>query len=169
MAFSHYFISFFFWNSCCCAQLCPIPCGHMDCSPPDPPVHGIFQARIRSGLLFLTLRDLPDPGIEPMFLVSPALAGRILTAYATWEAPLEVIAKLKTSSTSLIFPLTFYYNWNLFPLSTSFSPGVFISGGCFPSYTLSIHGWRYSVCSSCSSLMFTNHFSILPELHIIRV
>ena len=60
-------------------------------------------------MLFLTPRDLPNPRIEPMFLASPALAGRILTAYATWEAPLEVIAKLKKSSTSLIFPLTFYY------------------------------------------------------------
>ena len=134
-----------------------------------PPSMEFSRQEYWSGLLFLTLRDLPDLGIEPMFLVSPALAGRILTAYATWEAPLEVIAKLKKSSTSLILPLTFYYNWNLFPLSTSFSPGVFISGGCFPSYTLTIHGWRYSVCSSCSSLMFTNHFSILPELHIIRV
>ena len=45
MAFSHYFISFF-WNSCCCAQSYLTPCGPMDCSPPDPPVHGIFQARI---------------------------------------------------------------------------------------------------------------------------
>ena len=63
-----------------------------------------------NGLLFLTPRDLPDPRIEPMFLASPALAGRILTAYATWEAPLEVIAKLRKSSTSLIFLLTFYYN-----------------------------------------------------------
>ena len=75
-----------------------------------PPSMEFSRQEYRSGLLFLTLRDLPDPGIEPMFLVSPALAGRILTAYATWEAPLEVIAKLKTSSTSLIFPLTFYYN-----------------------------------------------------------
>ena len=29
-----------------CAQLCPIFCHPMDCSPPGPSVHGIFQARI---------------------------------------------------------------------------------------------------------------------------
>ena len=28
------------------AQLCPIFCDPMDCSPPGPSVHGILQARI---------------------------------------------------------------------------------------------------------------------------
>ena len=30
--------------------------------------------------------DLPDPGIEPMFLVAPALAGKSFTTGAPWEA-----------------------------------------------------------------------------------
>jgi hypothetical protein len=30
--------------------------------------------------------DLPGPGIEPVPLVSPALAGRFFTTSATWEA-----------------------------------------------------------------------------------
>ena len=30
--------------------------------------------------------DLPDPGIEPMSLISLALAGRFFTTSATWEA-----------------------------------------------------------------------------------
>ena len=29
--------------------------------------------------------DLSDPGIKPMFLISPALAGRFFTTNATWE------------------------------------------------------------------------------------
>ena len=29
--------------------------------------------------------DLPDPGIEPASLMSPALAGRFFTTSATWE------------------------------------------------------------------------------------
>ena len=29
-----------------CAQSCLTRCDHMDCSPPGPPVHGIFWARI---------------------------------------------------------------------------------------------------------------------------
>ena len=31
-------------------------------------------------------RDLPDPGIEPMSFMSPALAGGFCTTSATWEA-----------------------------------------------------------------------------------
>ena len=31
-------------------------------------------------------RDLPDPGIEPASLLSPALAGGFLSTNATWEA-----------------------------------------------------------------------------------
>ena len=39
-----------------------------------------------TGLPFPTLRDLPDPGIEPASLMSPALAGRFFTTSAPWEA-----------------------------------------------------------------------------------
>ena len=31
--------------------------------------------------------DLPNPGIEPTFLMSPALAGGFFTTSTTWEAP----------------------------------------------------------------------------------
>ena len=34
--------------------------------------------------------DCPNPGMEPMSLMSPALAGRFFTASATWEAPSAV-------------------------------------------------------------------------------
>ena len=40
-----------------------------------------------SGLLFPTAVDLPYPGMEPVSLVSPALAGRFFSNRATWEAP----------------------------------------------------------------------------------
>ena len=39
-----------------------------------------------SGLPLLSPGDLPDPGIEPTSLKSPALAGRFFTTNATWEA-----------------------------------------------------------------------------------
>ena len=39
-----------------------------------------------SGLPFPPPRYLPDPGIEPMSLVSPALAGGFFTTSITWEA-----------------------------------------------------------------------------------
>ena len=43
-----------------------------------------------SGLLFPPPGDLPDPGIEPMSLTSPTLAGRFFTTSAMWEAPLQL-------------------------------------------------------------------------------
>ena len=39
------------------------------------------------GVPFPTLGDLPNPGIKPAALVSPALAGRFFTTSAAWEAP----------------------------------------------------------------------------------
>ena len=39
-----------------------------------------------SGLTFPSLGDLPNPGIEPWSLLSPALAGRFFTTTATREA-----------------------------------------------------------------------------------
>ena len=38
-------------------------------------------------LLLAPPGGLPDPEIEPMFLMSPALAGRFFTTSAIWETP----------------------------------------------------------------------------------
>ena len=54
-----------------CAQLCLTLYNPLDCSPPGSSVHEISQ----SGLPFPTPGDLPDPGIKPWSLTSPALAG----------------------------------------------------------------------------------------------
>ena len=40
-----------------------------------------------NGVPFPTPGALPDPGIVPESLASPALAGRFFTISATWEAP----------------------------------------------------------------------------------
>ena len=37
------------------------------------------------GLPFPSLGDLPDPGIKPTSLASPALAGRFFTTSSPWE------------------------------------------------------------------------------------
>ena len=39
-----------------------------------------------SGLPYPLSGDLPDPGIQPLSLMSPALAGRFFTTSTTWEA-----------------------------------------------------------------------------------
>ena len=59
-------------------------------APPGSSVGGILQAReYLSGCLCPPPGDLPDPGIEPMSLASPALAGSFFTTSTPWEAPKE--------------------------------------------------------------------------------
>ena len=48
-----------------------------------------------SGLPFPSPGDLPDPGIEPMSLTSPTLAGVFFTTTATWEAHKAIILQFK--------------------------------------------------------------------------
>ena len=46
---------------------------------------GFSRQQYWSGLPFPSVGDFPHPGIEPMSLTSPALAGRFFTTNATWE------------------------------------------------------------------------------------
>ena len=65
-------------HACVCAQSCPVLCHPMSLTGSS--VHGIFQARIRSGLPFSSPGDLPDPGIKSTSLVSTALAGNLFAS-----------------------------------------------------------------------------------------
>ena len=47
---------------------------------------GFSRQEYWGGLPFPSLGDLPDPGIEPMSLASPALASGFFATSATWEA-----------------------------------------------------------------------------------
>ena len=73
----------------------------MDCSPPDSSVCGILQERILEWIAISSSRgkeywrglpspppgDLPNPGIEPRSLMSPALADRFFTTEPTRKLP----------------------------------------------------------------------------------
>ena len=48
---------------------------------------GFSRQETWSGLPCPSSRDLPDPGIEPMSLMSPALASGFIATNANWEAP----------------------------------------------------------------------------------
>ena len=75
---------------CACAKslpLCPTLCNPMNGSPPGSSVHGFSRQEYWSGLPCLPPGDLPNPGVKPASLLSPALAGRFFTTSATWEAP----------------------------------------------------------------------------------
>jgi len=48
---------------------------------------GILQERTLEWVAMPPPGDLPDPGIQPMSLMHPALAGGVFTTNTTWEAP----------------------------------------------------------------------------------
>ena len=77
-------------------------CNPTDCSPPVSSVHGLLQARILEWVTIILLQgNLPDPGIEPWSLMSPALAGRFFTSNATWEALMMGLVALKEEEAGL--------------------------------------------------------------------
>ena len=67
-------------------QSCPTLWDPVDCSLSGSSVHGILRQEYWIGLPCPPPRNLPNPGIEPMSLSFPALAGRFFTTRATWEA-----------------------------------------------------------------------------------
>ena len=65
-------------------QLCPTPCDPLDCQAPLS--MRFSRQEYWSGLPCPPPGDLPDPGIKPTSLMSPALAGGFFTTSTTWEA-----------------------------------------------------------------------------------
>ena len=70
------------YKSCMCVrakslQSCSTLCDPMDCSPPGS--MGFSRQEYWSGLPCPPPGDLPDPGIKPASLRSPALAGGFFT------------------------------------------------------------------------------------------
>ena len=61
----------------------------MDCSLPGSSLHGILHQEYWSAFPCSAPGKLSYPGIEPMSLMSPALAGGFFTTSATWEACLN--------------------------------------------------------------------------------
>ena len=72
---------------CCVKSLksCLTLCDPIYSSLPGSSVTGILQIRILEWLPCPPPGDLPNPGIEPASLTSPALAGEFFTTNATWE------------------------------------------------------------------------------------
>ena len=58
-------------------QSCPTLCDVWTVACQAPLSMGILQARILEQVAMPSSRGFPDPGIEPMSLMSPAFAGRL--------------------------------------------------------------------------------------------
>ena len=67
-------------------QPCLTLCNPVDCGLPGSSIHGDSPGKDTGvGCHFLLQGHLPDPGIEPVSLLSPALTGWFFTTSATWE------------------------------------------------------------------------------------
>ena len=81
----------------------------MDCNLPGACVHEIFWARIVEWAAFPSQGNLPDPGIEPASLASPALTGGFFTTSATWETHCTLkTPKFVAPEFSLLYALFIY-------------------------------------------------------------
>ena len=75
------------YMSCVCVratslQSCPTLWDSMNCSLPGSSVHGFPRQEYWSGLPCLPPGDVPNPGIKPTSLMSPALAGKFFATTA---------------------------------------------------------------------------------------
>ena len=86
-----------------------------------------------SGCHFLLQGDLPDPGIKPTSLPSPALAGRFLITSATREVPCRFLKGIQQRVTQVAY--LHLLNWTFY---THYSIKVLF---CFPlgDWTRCIH------------------------------
>ena len=64
---------------------------------------GFSRQEYWSGLPCPPPVDLPDPGIKPTFLMSPALAGRFFTTTATCEAHINTNSLIKIKNHGQMF------------------------------------------------------------------
>ena len=70
------------------AKLCPTLCDPMTVAFQVPLSMGFSRQEHWSGVPFPSLGEIPDPGIKPESLTSPALAGRFFTSQGDGECVL---------------------------------------------------------------------------------
>ena len=85
-------------------QSCLTLCDPWTVAHQAPLFMGFSRQEYWSGLPFLTAEALPNPGIESVSPVSPALAGRFLTTSTTWDAH-ATAAKSRQSCPTLCDPI----------------------------------------------------------------
>ena len=90
---------------CSVAQLCPALCDPMDYSPPWTLSMGFFRHQYWSRSPFLSPKDLPHPGIEPVSLMSPALQADYLPAEPSGK-PIFIHMYIQPSYFSVFLKLT---------------------------------------------------------------
>ena len=67
---------------------------------------GFSRQEYWSGLPFLPPGHLPHPGMEPLPLISLALAGRFFTSSTTWEAEVTLVTREMQIKTTVKYQFT---------------------------------------------------------------
>ena len=89
---------------------------------------GFSRQEYWSGLPCPPPGDLPNPGIEPMSLMSPALAGGYFTTSTTWEVPSQLTTrKINQIQFYLIQYLTVKLSDNLQPNKELYNKVIIVS------------------------------------------
>ena len=88
------------------AQLCPIPCDPMDCSPTGSSVHGILQARILEWGAIPFSRESSQPRDQTRVSYT---AGRFVTIWMTRVALRNSVFFIKLMITIVLKSLSFSY------------------------------------------------------------
>ena len=155
--------SVYFLTHTMCVYVCACALGHFShvwLSVTPWTVHGILQAEHWSGLPCPPPGDLLNPGIEPLSLMAPALAGGFFTTRTTWKAQGVVVLLFK-----LFYCLTpgLTHTWEVIP--TSFCP---LSAQGNPSYLsraleLQLRAWAQETQMQREGILhvpFNNHTSL---------
>ena len=99
-------------TTCVCAkslQLCPTFCEPMDYNPPGSSLSVAFSRQeYWSGLPCPSPGDLLNPGIKPVFLLSPALASRYFTTRQHIKKQRHYFTDKGLSSQSYVFSVVMY-------------------------------------------------------------
>ena len=122
--------------ACSVVQLYPTLCNPTDCSSPGSSVHGIFQQEYWSGLPFPPSGNLPESGVEPVSLTSPALAGRFFTTSVTWEVSCHVLLQgiFLTQGSNPCLPRLLHCWQILYPWD--------VGKACLPTWSRLLSGWE---------------------------
>ena len=93
---------------------------------------GFSRQEYWCGLPFPPPGDLPDPGIEPASLVSPALVGGFFTTRATWEAPSNNIYLYKIA-VGFVTPCRQSF-WNIAQLTINTQKSLTVRRMCWENF-----------------------------------
>ena len=140
-------------------QSCPTLCSLMDCSPPGRLCMGFSKQECWSGFPCPPPGDLPDPGIKPVSLLSPELAGEFFTTSAAWEAGLKYIRSPSHICTACASA------WEAAPRDLLGSIPALLQGSALISPFLSLldHLVKTSILSPSSHLLSLLSFLFWPH------